>query len=186
MWNDNDKIMDIFDKVNEDGIKFPCQCPICHHHSAHVYIHRHNDKHCGIWTWCNRCGASAHMSGETPSWWVNPDFVDSAQLCAEPSYLNKMADKIDEWINSLVPTENTISTSPFVMENKFDVILKQELQGLPIGTAGVIVIRDDFKTLKIDFIGADGKTLRINEPPEKLPQIVEVVSTTDLSQHQKN
>ena len=80
MWNDNDKIMGIFDKANEGGMQFPCQCPVCQKQSAHVYIHRHNDKHSGIWTWCNECGASVHLSGQTPSWWVNPDFVDADQL----------------------------------------------------------------------------------------------------------
>ena len=179
MWNDNDKIMAVFDKANEGGTQFPCKCPICQNHSAHVYIHRHNDKHCGIWTWCNECGASAHMSGDTPSWWVNPDFVDAAQLCSDPTYLNKLADKIDGWANSLVPSENTENTSPFVMENKFDVVLKEELQGIPARTSGVIVIRDDFRTVKIDFIGADGKVIRINETPEKLTQIIEVVTPTD-------
>lgn len=179
MWNDNDKILGIFDKANEGGMQFPCQCPVCQKHSAHIYIHRHNNKHCGIWTWCNECGASAHLSGQTPSWWVNPDFVDAGQLCSDPSYLDEIADQIDKWVNSLVPAKNTEATSPFVMKNRFDVILKEELQGIPAGTSGTIAIRDDFKTMKIDFIGTDGKTVRIHESPEKILQVVEVVTPTD-------
>ena len=178
MWNDNDIIMGIFDKANEGGMQFPCQCPVCQRHSAHVYIHRHNDKHCGIWTWCNECGASAHLSGQTPSWWVNPDFVDADQLCSDPSYLDEMADKIDKWVNSLVPTKSTVSAVPFVMENRFDVVIKEELQGIPVGTAGTIVIQDSFKTMKIDFIGTDGKTVSIHESPERILQVVEVVTPT--------
>ena len=29
MWNDNDKIMVVFDKANGGKTQFPCQCPIC-------------------------------------------------------------------------------------------------------------------------------------------------------------
>ena len=119
------------------------------------------------------------MSGETPAWWVNPDFVDAAQLCSDPSYLNEMADKIDEWVNCLVSAKTAETVSPLVMENKFNVVLKEDVQGIPSGTAGVIVIRDDFRTVKINFIGNDGKSVCINETPEKLTQIVEVVVATD-------
>jgi len=119
------------------------------------------------------------MSGETPEWWVNSDFVDASQLCSDPSYLNEMSDKVDEWINSLLPTENVKETSSFVMENKFNVVLKEQLQGIPVGTTGVIVIRDDFRTVTIDFIGNDGKTVRINETPEKLLQIIDVIGSSD-------
>ena len=183
MWNDNEKIMGIFDKANEGGTQFPCKCPICQKHSAHVYIHRHNDKHCGIWTWCNECGASAHMSGETPVWWENPVFVDADKLCSDPSYLNEMTDKIDEWTNSLVPTEATETKRPFVMENRFNVVFNEKIQEIPAGANGVIVIRDDFRTVEIDFIGADGKAVHINATPEKLTQIVEVITPTENSLH---
>ena len=179
MWSDNDKITRVFDKAIAGGTQFPSQCPVCQNHSAHVYIHRHNDKHCGIWIWCNKCGASSHMSGETPAWWANPDFVDAAKLCSDPSYLNEMADEIDEWVNSLIPLETTETVSPFVMENRFHVVFKEDVQGIPSGTTGVIIIRDDFRTVKIDFIGTDGKTVCINETPEKLTQIVEVVASTE-------
>ena len=177
MWNDNDKIIGIFDKANEGGVQFPCQCPICQKLSAHVYIHRHDDKHCGIWTWCNECCSSAHMSGTTPSWWVNPDFVDTNQLCSDPSYLDEISDRIDKWVNSLMPAKSAETSSQFVMKNRFGVVLKEELQGIPAGTAGTIVIRDSFKTMKIDFIGTDGKTIGINETPERILQAVEVVTS---------
>lgn len=186
MWNDNDKIMGIFDKANEGGMQFPCQCPVCQKQSAHVYIHRHNDKHSGIWTWCNECGASAHLSGQTPSWWVNPDFVDANKLCSDPSYLDEISDQIDKWVNSLVPAKSTEATSPFVMKNRFDVILKEDLQGLPAGTTGTIVVKDDFRTMTIDFIGTDGKAIRIHETPERLLQVVEVVTPTDNGSRPKS
>lgn len=186
MWNDNDKIIEIFDKANEGGTQFPCKCPVCRNCSAHVYIHRHNDKHCGIWTWCSACGATSHMSGEAPAWWLNPDFVDAAQLCSDPSNLNEIADRIDKWVNSLVPSEKTETTSPFVMEDRFDVVLKEELEGIPVGTTGAIVIRNDFRTVKIDFIGTNGKTVSIHETPEKIPQFVEVVTPADNCQRPKH
>lgn len=186
MWNDNDKIMGIFNKANGGGTQFPCQCPVCGNCSAHVYIHRHNDARCGIWTWCKECGASSHMSGITPSWWVNPDFVDADQLCSDPAYLDEMSDRIDKWVNSLVPSKSTETSSPFVMKNRFDVVLKEELKGIPAGTTGTITIRDDFKTIKIDFIGTDGKTVRIHESPERILQVVEVVTPTDNGLHPKS
>lgn len=179
MWNDNDKMAEIINVANDGGTQFPCQCPVCHNRSAHIYVHSHNKKHCGLWAWCSECGASSHMSGETPVWWVNPDFVDENQLCSDPSYLDEMSDPIDGWVNSLVPTENTKSASSFIMEDRFNVVLKEEIQGIPAGTTGTIVIRDDFKKRMIDFIGADRKRVRIHEAPERILQIFEVVSPTD-------
>ena len=179
MWNDNDKIMEIYDKTNNGETHFPCQCPVCKKQSAHIYIHRHDDNHCGVWTWCNECCASAHMSGETPTWWANPGFVDATKLCSDPSYLNEMAEKIDNWTNSLIPEEVPKTKLPFVMENRFDVVFKEAIQGIPAGATGTIVIQDDFRTVKINFIDANGKTICINETPEKLIQIVKVVSTTN-------
>ncbi len=172
----NDRIAEIFNKANNGGMRFPCQCPACRNHSAHIYIHRHDGKHCGIWTWCNECGASSHMSGKTPDWWVNPDFVDNDLLCSDPSYLNGISDKIDQWVNSLLPTKRAEATSAFVMEDRFDVIFKEELRGIPSGTIGTIVIRNDFRTVKVDFIGTDSKIVSIDETPERILQIVEVVA----------
>lgn len=174
MWNDSDMIMRVYEKACERSTRFPCLCPVCQKNSAHVYIHRHNEEHCGIWTWCHECGASAHMSGKTPVWWVNPDFVNSSRLCSDPTYLNGMANKIDEWVNSFVSTETAEKKDSFVMEHKFNVVLKEEIEGIPAGTPGIMVIRDDFRTVKVDFIGTDGKTVCINETPEKIAQAVEV------------
>lgn len=178
MWKDNDKIIKVYGKANEGKIKFPCLCPICQNTSAHVYIHRHNEDHCGIWTWCSTCKASAHMSGRTPIWWVNPDFVDSSKLCSDPMYLNSISNKIDEWVNPLLPTITLEDNDQFVMENKFDVVLKEKINGIAAGSTGVIVIRDDFKTVKVDFITSDGKTVHMNEELEKIEQSVEVISNT--------
>lgn len=176
MWNDNDKIIEIFENCEDGKTKFPCFCPVCNSQSAHVYIHKHNDRHCGIWTWCSNCGATSHLSGNTPQWWKNPDFIDPAQLCADPEYLEQMKDRIDEWVNTIAPTDYVIPPKPFVMENRFDVILREELHGIPAGTSGVIVVKDDFKTLTITFISSDGKKINIQETPEELVKIIEVVN----------
>ncbi len=176
MWKDNDIIMDIFRKANEGGTRFPCQCPVCRNPSAHIYIHRHDSKHCGIWTWCTACGASAHLSGEAPGWWRNPDFVDADQLHSDPSYFNEISDKIDQWVNSLLPAQNVEAAKEDTMEDRFHVVFQEELQGIPAGAEGTIVIRNDFRALEINFIGTDGKTVRFNETPEKILQAVTVVS----------
>ncbi len=115
------------------------------------------------------------MSGKTPGWWENPDFIDQTQLCADPEYLDQVKDEIDEWVNSIEPEENTESVEPFTMENRFDVILKENLQGIPAGTKGVIVIKDDFKKIKIEFICPDGKIISVNEDPDRLIEIVEIL-----------
>ena len=179
MWKDNDRIIEVFNKANEGGMQFPCQCPVCQNRSAHIYVHRHNDKHSGIWVWCDNCGASSHMSGETPTWWENPYFVQADKLCSDPSYLNEISDKIDKWVNALMPTESKEEKSQFAMEDRFEVVLKEELQGVPKGATGTIVIRNDFRTVKIDFIGNDGKKVDISETPEKILQAVEVVAPAD-------
>jgi len=176
MWNDNDKIIEIFSKVNDNQIVCPCVCPICHSQTGHVYIHKHNDRHCGIWTWCSNCKASSHLSGKAPIWWENPDFIDSAKLCADPEYLDQLKDKIDEWVNTITPKEHTKTIKPFIMENRFNVVLKEELQGIPAGTTGVLVIKDDFKTQTIVFINTTGKVININCPHEDLLKIVEVIT----------
>jgi len=175
MWNDNDKIIEIFDTSEDGKTVFPCVCPVCNSHSAHVYFHKHNDRHCGIWTWCSNCGASSHMSGNTPKWWKNPDFIDPTQLCAEPDYLEQLKDRIDEWVNMIAPKDPVKVRKPFVMENRFDVILRNEFYGMPAGTSGVIVIKDDFKTMTIDFIDSNGKKINMHETPEDLEKNVEII-----------
>ena len=105
--------------------------------------------------------------------------MDEDKLCSDPSYLDGISDNIDKWVNALVPTENIGATTPFVMENKFDVVLKEDIQGIPAGTIGIIVVIDDFKTVKVDFIGTDGRTVSIHETPEKILQLVDVVSQAD-------
>lgn len=176
MWNDNNKIIEIFDKATDRKSKYPCECPICNNQTAHIYVHKHNEQHCGIWAWCSSCKASSHLSGKTPLWWNNPEFVDPAKLCADPEYLDQMKGRIDEWVNDIVPKENTKVDKPFVMENRFNVILKEELQGIPAGTTGVIVIKDDFKAVNIIFIDANGKKININTSPETLLKIIEVIA----------
>ncbi len=178
MWNDNDIIPNIFLTIEDGKTEYPCDCPVCNNRDAHIYIHKHNERHCGIWTWCSSCGAFSHMSGNAPKWWKNPDFVDSKQLCGDPEYLDQMKERIDDWINSILTKRVPKNSKPFVIENRFDVILKESLQGIPAGTTGTIVIKDDFKTMTIDFIGTDGKTVSIHELPERILQMVEVVNPT--------
>ena len=175
MWINNDKIMVIFDMANHGKTPFPSVCPICGKKTAHVYVHRHDDRHCGIWTWCGSCGSYSHMSGELPKWWKNPDFVDADQLCSEPEYLETVSDKIDSWVNSILPDENAFTEKPLIMKNKFGVRLLVDYQGLPAGSTGTLVIKDDFKKIAIDFVTTEGKTINLDIQPEKVASVFEIL-----------
>lgn len=141
MWVDNEKIMTIFDMVNKKNTHFPCKCPVCNKETAHIYIHRHDDRQCGIWVWCSSCKSYSHMSDESPKWWKNPDFVDVDQLCSEPEYLETMSDKIDTWVDSIMPDEKAFPEKPLIMENKFKVRLLADYQNIPAGTVGTLAIK---------------------------------------------
>ena len=45
MWNDNDRILSIFRNVEDGKSVYPCECPVCNTRNAHIYIHKHNDRH---------------------------------------------------------------------------------------------------------------------------------------------
>ena len=186
MWNDNDRILSIFRNVEDGKSVYPCECPVCNTRNAHIYIHKHNDRHCGMWAWCSNCGAFSHTSGTAPKWWKNPDFVDSSRLCGEPQYLDQMKESLDDWINAIIPKEVTKSSKPFIMENRFEVILEEDLQGIPAGTSGTIIVKDDFKTMTIDFIAVGGKRIRIHEEPDSLLKKVKVINPSDNNQSPSN
>jgi len=176
MWNCNDKIMSVFDQLNEGALNIPYKCPVCGAHSGHIYIHKHDDKHCGIWIWCSSCGSYSHMSDETPIWWINPDFVDENQLCSEPEYLEIMKDTIDAWVYSIAPTEKVSISEPFIMEDKFNVKLQEDLQGISAGTTGILVIKNDFKAIEFEFIDESGNSINLNVQPEKVKRIFEIIN----------
>lgn len=176
MWSNNDKLMEIFDMTNNGKTHFPFACPICNKEAAHVYIHSHDDRHCGIWAWCSSCGSYSHMSGESPNWWKNPDFVDTEQLCSEPDYLETLSDKIDTWINSILPDEKAFPENTLIMENKFKVKLLVDCQDIPAGTTGTLVIRDDFRKITIDFINTEGEMINLKIQPNKVTSIFEVIN----------
>ena len=175
MWIDNDRIMEILDVANKGQTQFPCVCPICKQNAAHIYIHRHDDSHCGIWTWCSDCGSYSHMSGEAPTWWKNPTFVDANQLCSEPGYLDEASNQIDAWVNSIAPAENTFSEKSLIMENKFSVKSLVDFQGIPAGTVGTLVVQDDFRTVTINFINEEGEKINLEIQPEKVTSVFEVI-----------
>jgi hypothetical protein len=175
MWHDNDKIVEVYNRTTEGINKFPCECPACNCNSVHVYIHDHGDGHCGIWAWCSECGAFSHMSGQTPTWWKKPMFIDGHELCAEPDYLEAHAIDIDEWVNSLIPTKKTKSYQPYVIEDRFNVIIKNDIQGILAGTRGVMVVKNDLETVKIQFVYEDGQAVDITISQEELLQAIEVL-----------
>ena len=102
MWtDDNDKIMEIYDLALIPDTVFPVKCPICGSSTGHIYIHRFDEKHGGIWVWCSKCHSFGHISGIIPDWWNNLEGVDENSLESEPEYLDKYAARTDDWVNSL-------------------------------------------------------------------------------------
>ena len=93
-----------------------------------------------------------------------------------------MKESLDDWINAIIPKEVTKSSKPFIMENRFEVILEEDLQGIPAGTSGTIIVKDDFKTMTIDFIAVGGKRIRIHEEPDSLLKKVKVIKPSDNNQ----
>ena len=174
MWRDDDRILAVLDNACEGEIKYPHKCPVCNCPSAHIYIHGHDNKHSGIWIWCSSCNSYAHTSDKTPEWWKNPDFIDESQLCAEPEYLDKIAGDIDEWVNNTIPAGHTVAREPITVADEFKIRLIEEYQGIPAGTTGKLVIKDNFKTMTFDFITTDGEIINLTIQPEKVTEIFEV------------
>ena len=175
MWKDSDKLVEKYNCFVDGGAKVPFECPECNSKAVHIYIHSHDSNHCGIWIWCSECGAFAHMSGQTPTWWKNPVFIDGHQLCSEPDYLETQAIDIDEWVNALVPIKKTKSHQPYVIEDRFNVVIKTDIQGILAGTRGVMVVKNDLKAVKVQFIHEDGQAVDITISQEELLQAVEVI-----------
>ena len=175
MWKDSDKLVEAYSCFMEGGTKTPFECPECNRKAVHVYIHLHDSNHCGIWIWCSECGAFAHMSGQAPTWWKNPVFIDGHRLCSEPDYLETQAVKIDGWVNSLVPIEKRKPHQPYVLEDRFNVVIKTDIQGILAGTRGAMVVKNDLKAVKIQFVYEDGQAVDITVSQEKWLQAVEVL-----------
>ena len=175
MWHDHDKIIEIYNKLSQGDARFPCECPNCKHKTTHIYIHAHNRDHCGIWIWCSECGAYAHMSGHTPTWWENPIFVDSYNLCSEPDYLETKTTEIDEWVNSLIPHQKSCSRQALVIEDRYRVKLKTDIQGVLAGSEGILVVKNNLETTAVQFICDGGEVIDLLLSNEELLQAVEVL-----------
>lgn len=175
MWHDDDRMGIIYNIINNPKIMFPHICPICNKRTAHVYISRHSNQRGGIWTWCSACGATSHMSGIVPPWWENPDFIGECLLSAEPYYLDSMASRIDSWINALSRAENTNNEAIFTLEDRFRVIFKVGLIGIPAGSIGTLIIKDNFQTKTLQFVPNNGEPLDVNISPERLEEIVDII-----------
>jgi len=174
MWKDSDKLVEKYNCFVDGGAKVPFECPECNSKAVHIYIHSHDSNHCGIWIWCSECGAFAHMSGQTPEWWKNPVFIDGHQLCSEPDYLETKAIEIDEWVNSFSACKRNKSQQNVIVD-RFNVRLTTDIQDIPSGTEGVIVIKNDFKTVKVQFISKDGATTNILLDHAELIKSVEIL-----------
>lgn len=174
MWKDNENIIEVYNRLDEGKTGFPCKCPNCKRQSVHIYFHKYKENRCGIWVWCSKCGAFAHMSGYAPNWWKNPDFIDENELCADPRYLELKAKDIDNWVNSLAPTASIENHDTFI-EDRFNAKLKIDIQGIPAGTEGVLVVKNNLKTTSVRFICKTGKIVELFLSREELLQAVEIL-----------
>ncbi len=103
MWNDsNDKIMEIMDGLNSKESVFPIHCPICGKREGHLYIHRYDERHGGIWLWCSCCHSFSHLSGIIPDWVENMPNIENSRLEATPEYLDERKTAVDNWVNTLL------------------------------------------------------------------------------------
>lgn len=134
MWNDNDDRIIHLLSLTEDNITFPWKCPICGKQSGHVYMHRHNENHGGIWTWCSNCHNFTHLSGIIPRWWENYEYLDENKLSSTPEYLDQNAEKIDEWINALSKKSER--------ESAIDLKVIGVYNEMPYGKASDLSIKD--------------------------------------------
>ena len=166
-----EKIIEIYNDLSKNN-KFPSECPNCKSESAHIYFHSHKVNHCGVWVWCSKCGAFAHMSSYTPNWWKNPVFINEDELCSEPTYLESKATEIDEWVNSLDVGKNIKQS---FIEDHFNVKLKVDIQGIPAGTKGVLVIKNNLEHTIVQFVYNSGETVDFSLPHEELLKSVEIL-----------
>ena len=174
MWHNNDGLIQTYNRFIENKEVFPCECPECKNQSVHIYVHSHENNHCGVWVWCSKCCAFSHMSAQTPSWWKNPVFIDENELCSEPDYLEENSDEIDEWVNSFKSCKRS-KMQQNVIEDCFNVRLKTDIQGIPSGAEGTIVIKNDFKTVTVQFISKDGEITEILLNHVELIKSVEIL-----------
>ena len=113
MWNDNkDEILEIIDNVDSSNAVFPTTCPVCNKKDGHVYYHKHDELHSGVWVWCGSCQTFSHMSGIAPDWWKNPDFINDGQLTEIPDKLDENKEKLDRWINLLIQDNEKAKNLP--------------------------------------------------------------------------
>lgn len=135
MWHDRDNRIDkVFEAIFGKAERFPIECPVCGLACAHIYLHRHNGYHGGIWIWCNNCRAYSHLSGRVPVWWKNPPFIEPQKLMHDPDYLETFADAIDSWINGL-EKDSFMAKPPKVNDT---VQLKCAFDGLEAGMRGIV------------------------------------------------
>ena len=95
---------DVFDKIDgNERPHFPTNCPVCKHDTVHFYCSQHSDdaSRAGAWVWCSNCRHFVHASVSSPDWWSNHPDIPADALTAVPGTLDKCADTLDQWVNSL-------------------------------------------------------------------------------------
>ena len=101
-------------------------------------------------------------------------FIDENELCSEPDYLDIKSLEIDEWVNDF----NSCKRSKHqldVIEDRFNVKLTTDIQGIPSGTEGIIVVKNDFNTITVQFVGKDGAITDILLDHAELMKAIEIL-----------
>lgn len=112
MWNENDRMMELVEGMGLAQIAVPAKCPICNEVHAHFLMHRFDDStnRGTAWIWCDSCGNYTHFSYFLPTWWENPDFIDTEKLDSLIEYPHSIEGEIDEWICALLRRTRTNGT----------------------------------------------------------------------------
>lgn len=104
MWREDDRMMEVYTTLENDGGPFPRVCPACGQSHAHVLMHRFDPSspRGTVWAWCDSCGGYEHFDALVPVWWSNPGFVDEDLLDSYVDYPDSICGQIDEWTNELL------------------------------------------------------------------------------------
>ena len=104
MWREDDRMMEVYTALENDGSPFPRVCPACGQSHAHVLMHKFepSSPRGTVWAWCDSCGGYAHFDAVVPVWWDNPEFVNEDRLDSLVDYPDGMSGQIDRWINGLL------------------------------------------------------------------------------------
>ncbi len=104
MWNENDQMMKLVERIGQGNVTSPTKCPECGKTQAHYFFHVANEASGKgtAWIWCDECKSYSHFSYFIPKWWKNPEFIDSEELDSSVTCPHSFEKEIDDWVNALI------------------------------------------------------------------------------------